>query len=231
MITGGIKLELVECPGFSQPPKGIYREVVRQITTDLQLKFQASDREGKVRLTVENEPAYFNSEAIRAAKVFMRDVSNYQHDGTKNLQFVYRPSKIVAKNQTEVHPSKGSGGWVHLVSLVELMNGSDGSGFRFRFGSWAILGLKKSTSASTESEEALAWFFLSIALQSKPKSQDSWSSIQRKTSERGPLVLSKDNIVDASMGDDMLCPIYYLSQNCYIAARYFLDNSISSAVT
>ena len=64
MIIGGIKLELIKCPGFSQ--------------SELQLELNVSDRDGKVRVTVENEPAYFNPEAIRAAKVFMRDVCNYQ---------------------------------------------------------------------------------------------------------------------------------------------------------
>ena len=60
MIIGGIKLELIECPGFSQPPKGIYKEVIRQISMEFQFEYQTSEHGGKEKITVKDEPPYFN---------------------------------------------------------------------------------------------------------------------------------------------------------------------------
>ena len=61
--------------------------------------------------------------AIRAARVFLQDVSDYQYDGNNGIQFTHHPSKLVGKNQRELYLNKTAGGWVYLASLVELMKG------------------------------------------------------------------------------------------------------------
>ena len=112
------KLELIECIGFNQPPKGLCREVVQQIISDLQITFSTYEREGRIRMKVER-PTNFNPEAIGAARIFMRDVSNNQFDGTRNIN----PPIKTDQEPMGLHQTKGSGGWVHLASLVELMKG------------------------------------------------------------------------------------------------------------
>ena len=57
--------------------------------------------------------------AIRAARVFLQDVSYYQYTGKKNMQFIYHPSKLIGKNQRELHIKKDAGSWIHpLTRLV-----------------------------------------------------------------------------------------------------------------
>ena len=97
--------------------------MVRQLSEELSIEYKTLGPPGKEKITVREEPSYFNPEAIRAARVFMQDVSNYQINGKGNIQFIYHPSKLVNKNQRDIHPNKEAGGWVHLASLVEFMKG------------------------------------------------------------------------------------------------------------
>ena len=40
LIIVGSKLELIQRPGFSQPPRGIYREIIRQLSEELKIEYK-----------------------------------------------------------------------------------------------------------------------------------------------------------------------------------------------
>ena len=121
MIILGTKLELISRPGFSQPPRGLYREIIRYISEDLKIEYKTIGPPGKEKITVADEPLYFNPEAIRAARMVLQDASCYQYTRNNGIQFIYHPSKLMGKSQKELHVNKTAGGWVHLASFVELM--------------------------------------------------------------------------------------------------------------
>ena len=94
LIVMGGKLELIQRPGFSQPLRGIYREVIRQLSEELRIEYKTV---GAKKVTVLDEPPYFNPEAIRAARVFLQDVSTYFY------KFGYHPSKLINQNQKDTY--------------------------------------------------------------------------------------------------------------------------------
>ena len=106
---------IIEKVIISAKPKGLYRAIIMQITSDLGITCESTKKDNNVSMRVVDEPGYFNPEAIRVARVFPRDVSHYQFTGEHNTGFVYHPFELV-KCKKEIHSEKRAEGYVHHES-------------------------------------------------------------------------------------------------------------------
>ena len=116
IIIVGSKLEMIECSGFSEPPKGIYKEVIRQISTELELESQASEHGGKENVTVFNdsirrqlEPLGCSCEMFQTINSMVRELSNVY---TTHLKLLQEPERSA--------PHKASGGWVVIRNFSDV---------------------------------------------------------------------------------------------------------------
>ena len=84
---------------------------------------QSISRQGKSTRYIDDLPAAFNPEAIRAARVLLQDVSNRQYTGEIERGLEYHPSVLTLTGGVPVSKVDATEDWVHLAALVEMIKG------------------------------------------------------------------------------------------------------------
>ena len=123
-MNHGLKsVDIIEQIPFSQAPKGPHKNLVRQIMEQLGIEVKSRQSRGKESRYIEELPASLNPESIRAARVLLYDVSNHQYTGMVERGLEYHPSILHLSGGVPVSKVDATGDWVHLASLVEMIQG------------------------------------------------------------------------------------------------------------
>ena len=123
MKYGMKTFDIIEQVPFNLSPSGPHKNLVRQITEDLEIDVKRKRSNNKEVYYIDDLPAAMNPEAIRAARVLIHDVSNHQYDGSINRGLEYHPSVLNRTGAMPVSEVDAAGDWIHLASLVEMIKG------------------------------------------------------------------------------------------------------------
>ena len=124
LMSYGMKtFDIIEQVPFNTTPTGPHRNLVRQIIEELDIQVKSKKINDKVTHYIDELPPEVNPESIRAARVLIHDISNYQYVGLVDRGLEYYPSTLTRSGNVPVSDVDATGDWIHLASLVELIKG------------------------------------------------------------------------------------------------------------
>ena len=122
-MSYGMKTFDIEQVPFNTTPTGPHRNLVRQIIEELDIQVKSKKIKDKVTHYIDELPPEVNPESIRAARVLIHDISNYQYVGVVDRGLEYYPSTLTRTGNVPVSDVDATGDWIHLASLAELIKG------------------------------------------------------------------------------------------------------------
>ena len=123
MSYGMKTFDLIEQVPFNTPPTGPHRNLVRQIIEELDIDVKNKTVKGKITPYIDELPPEVNPESIRAARVLIHDISNYQYVGVVDRGLEYYPSTLTRSDKDPISDVDATGDWIHLASLSEMIKG------------------------------------------------------------------------------------------------------------
>ena len=123
MSYGMKTFDIIEQVPFNTTPTGPHRNLVRQIIEELDIQVKSKKINDKVTHYIDDLPPEVNPESIRAARVLIHDISNYQYVGLVDRGLEYYPSTLTRSGNVPVSDVDATGDWIHLASLAELIKG------------------------------------------------------------------------------------------------------------
>ena len=125
MSYGMKTFHIIEQVPFNTTPSGPHRNLVRQIIEDLGIEVKNKKVKDKLTPYIDELPPEVNPESIRAARVLIHDISNYQYVGVVDRGLEYYPSTLTMSGNVQVSDVDASGDWIHLASLSEMIRVSN----------------------------------------------------------------------------------------------------------
>ena len=123
MNYGMKTFHIIEQVPFNTTPTGPHRNLVRQNIEELDIQVKSKKLNNKITHYIDELPPEVNPESIRAARVLIHDISNFQYNGIVDRGLEYYPSTLTSGGNVPVSDVDASGDWIHLASLVELIKG------------------------------------------------------------------------------------------------------------
>ena len=123
MSYGMKTFDIIEQVPFNTTPTGPHRNLVRQIIEELDIQVKSKKIKDEITHYIDELPPEVNPESIRAARVLIHDISNYQYVGVVDRGLEYYPSTLTRTGNVPVSDVDATGDWIHLATLAEMIKG------------------------------------------------------------------------------------------------------------